>query len=176
MTVNSAPKFKLTTHIGDLFSAAEKTNAALAHCVSECMTMGKGIATEFVKRFGHKQELIDQGIKVGGVASLCTSYSSTTSTMSTPSTTTNTCTTSTRKKRFIFYLVTKHHYFQKPTYKSLEASLIELKRLCQLNSITRLCIPKLGCGLDKLGWNQVSRLICEIFKSSDIVIDVYSLK
>lgn len=69
---------------GDLFDCPK--TAALAHCVSEDMAMGKGIAKEFKKRFAGKTDLIDQGkieitnsnavpristgIKTGGVAVL----------------------------------------------------------------------------------------------------------
>ncbi len=43
---------------GDLFSAP--LDASLAHCVSEDFRMGKGIATEFKKRFEGVNELLDQ--------------------------------------------------------------------------------------------------------------------
>jgi O-acetyl-ADP-ribose deacetylase (regulator of RNase III) len=35
---------------GDLFDAP--ADAALAHCVSQCLTMGKGIAVRFKQRYG----------------------------------------------------------------------------------------------------------------------------
>ena len=44
---------------GDLFSCP--ATASLAHCVSEDMAMGKGIATVFKKRFGGVRELKEQG-------------------------------------------------------------------------------------------------------------------
>ena len=34
--------------------------ASLAHCVSADMRMGKGIAVEFKKRYGHVEELKEQ--------------------------------------------------------------------------------------------------------------------
>ena len=43
---------------GDLFSAP--SDASLAHCVSEDFRMGKGIATEFKKRFEGVNELLNQ--------------------------------------------------------------------------------------------------------------------
>ena len=45
---------------GDLFSCA--ADASLAHCVSEDMALGKGIAKEFKKRFGGLRDLKAQGI------------------------------------------------------------------------------------------------------------------
>jgi hypothetical protein len=53
---------------GDLFSSS--VGSSLAHCVSEDLHMGKGIATLFKKQFGRVDELKSQGIKVGGVATL----------------------------------------------------------------------------------------------------------
>ena len=43
---------------GDLFSAPP--DASLAHCVSEDFRMGKGIATEFKKRFEGVNDLLSQ--------------------------------------------------------------------------------------------------------------------
>ena len=45
---------------GDLFSCP--AGASLAHCVSEDMALGKGIAKEFKKRFGGLHDLKAQGI------------------------------------------------------------------------------------------------------------------
>jgi O-acetyl-ADP-ribose deacetylase (regulator of RNase III) len=43
---------------GDLFKVAD--DVSLAHCVSEDLEMGKGIAREFRKLFGKVDELRDQ--------------------------------------------------------------------------------------------------------------------
>lgn len=45
---------------GDLFSCPG--SASLAHCVSADMRMGKGIAVEFKKRYGHVEELKKQSM------------------------------------------------------------------------------------------------------------------
>lgn len=44
---------------GDLFTCPSKTS--LAHCVSEDLRMGKGIATLFKAKFGRVSELKAQG-------------------------------------------------------------------------------------------------------------------
>ena len=56
----ATPKEKLCYKFvkGDLFSAP--SDASLAHCVSEDFRMGKGIATEFKKRFDGVNELLSQ--------------------------------------------------------------------------------------------------------------------
>ena len=78
-------------------------------------------------------------------------------------------------QRKIFYLTTKPKYYHKPTYKSLEDSLVNLRDLCLRYHITELAMPKIGCGLDLLEWNLVSRIIDQIFENQPIKITVYSL-
>lgn len=80
------------------------------------------------------------------------------------------------KNRYIFYLVTKARYFHKPTIASLESSLRVMRDLCVTNNIRQLAMPRIGCGLDKLDWNQVSELIQRIFANDDIEITIYSFK
>ena len=36
-------------------------------------------------------------------------------------------------------------------------------------------MPRIGCGLDKLNWKNVKNMIKEIFKDTDIAIEVYYL-
>ena len=54
--VRHSSKFSMVR--GDLFSCPG--TASLAHCVSADMRMGKGIAVEFKKRYGHVEELKEQ--------------------------------------------------------------------------------------------------------------------
>lgn len=51
---------------GDLFSCPK--SASLAHCVSEDLRLGKGIAKLFRDKFGGVDEMRRQSVKVGGVA------------------------------------------------------------------------------------------------------------
>ncbi|CAH1798937.1 unnamed protein product [Owenia fusiformis] len=134
---------------GDLFSCPE--NESLAHCISEDCAMGKGIAVIFKKKFGGIQELKSQGVKTGGVAVLK------------------------RKDRFIYYLITKVRYFNKPTYDSLTKSLHAMKTHCQQNNVKHISMPRIGCGLDGLSWDKVSKILTDLFSGSGITITVYTL-
>ena len=40
--------------------------------------------------------------------------------------------------------------------------------------VTKLAIPRIGCGLDGLVWNKVLDLIREIFVEDDVEITVYN--
>lgn len=52
--------FKLEEKKGDLFSCS--TSHSLAHCISEDVRMGKGIAVLFKKKFGGVEEIKRQGL------------------------------------------------------------------------------------------------------------------
>ena len=73
----------------------------------------------------------------------------------------------------IFYLVTKPKYYHKPSYRSLEESLRNLRDLCQRFSVSELAMPKIGCGFDQLDWKIVSRMIDQVFDNSQIKLTVY---
>nr|XP_020037003.1 O-acetyl-ADP-ribose deacetylase 1 isoform X1 [Castor canadensis] len=120
---------------GDLF-ACPRTDS-LAHCISEDCRMGAGIAVLFKKKFGGVQELINQQKKSGEVAVLK------------------------RDGRYIYYLITKKRASHKPTYENLQKSLEAMKSHCLKNGVTDLSMPRIGCGLDRLQWENVSAMIEE---------------
>lgn len=136
---------------GDLFHSLDSKCMALAHCVSEDLVMGKGIAVEFKHRFGRLPELCAQKPKVGGVVSL-------THQMPTG-------------RKEIYYLITKAKYWGKPTYKTLESSLRTMCAHATTNDISSIAIPKIGCGLDRLSWPRVKAILAQF---TEIQFYVYS--
>jgi hypothetical protein len=42
-------------------------------------------------------------------------------------------------------------------------------------SVTKLAMPKVGCGLDKLSWPNVYDIICDVFKNTDVDILICEL-
>ena len=133
---------------GDLFSSP--SHMSLAHCISQDCAMRKGIAKQFVERFGQVDEIRKQGIKVGGVAVLR------------------------QKERYIYNLVTKEKYYEKPTMTTLRNSLTEMQKHMQKKGVEGVAMPRIGCGLDLLQWRQVKQLLEEVFKNSDSNIVVYT--
>lgn len=147
---NEDPEASRITYVkGDLF-ACPKTDS-LAHCISEDCRMGAGIAVLFKKKFGGVQELLNQQKKSGEVAVLK------------------------RDGRYIYYLITKKRASHKPTYENLQKSLEAMKSHCLKNGVTDLSMPRIGCGLDRLQWENVSAMIEEVFDATDIRITVYTL-
>ena len=136
--------------VRDLFSVPD--DYYLAHCISADFGMGKGIAVEFNKRFDMKHILR-------------TKYPDYVNQFH-------------RQKRLsdcilegrVFNLITKERYFEKPTYNTLTGALCKMKALCQSENIHKIAMPIIGCGLDRLEWDKVSRIIKDVFQEKDIEI------
>lgn len=132
----------------DLFEMEEAYH--LAHCISADAKMGAGIAVQFRQRFdlsSLQEQAQSQSLEIG------TCY---------------------RVGRTL-NLVTKNKYWHKPTYGTLNASLASMKWVCEVESITKLAMPQIGCGLDRLKWDKVKQIIQEIFGQTNIEIVVCSL-
>ena len=142
--------FKFEEKDGDLFACPETDS--LAHCVSADLRMGKGIAVKFKNKFRSVEELKKQEKKIGQVTVL------------------------EKEQRFIYYLITKAKATEKPTCGNLKASLEDMKKHCVAHDVQTLAMPELGCGLDRLKWEEVKTIICEVFAKTNIHITVYVLE
>jgi hypothetical protein len=136
--------------VRDLFSVPE--DYYLVHCISADFGMGKGIAVEFNKHFDMKNKLqtkypdyVNQWHR---------------------SKTIGHCIYEGR----VFNLVTKERYWHKPTYISITFALKQMRTLCYLNDIKKIAMPIIGCGLDRLEWSKVSKIIQTLFEDRDIEI------
>ena len=134
---------------GDLFIAP--TSSSLAHCISRDCKLGAGIAKIFRQRFGRVEELKSMELEVGGVGPLLMG------------------------KRFIYNLVTKEHYWEKSTYDSLTLALISMKEHALKHDVEEISMPRIGCGLDRLKWEEVSVILDKVFKGVNIKITVYTM-
>lgn len=138
---------------GDLFTAPQ--GYYLAHCVSGDFALGAGIAKKFDEVYNMRFKLyrdypIADGEKYGYVGKALLIDN-------------------------VFNLVTKARCFYKPTYDSLHETLVDMREQCESLGITKLAMPKIGAGLDKLNWNKVVNVIYDVFEDSDIEIVVYVL-
>ena len=139
----------------DLFEYYEK-GYYLVHCISADFKLGAGIAKEFERRFDLRNDLfnafgskwyLEYDSKIPGDAFL-------------------------HGKKRIIDLITKTRYWHKPTLYSIKRALEKMKIGCVKYNIKKLAMPKIGCGLDKLNWFDVSKLIKDIFSDIDIEIVV----
>lgn len=125
----------------DLFDVDE--SYFLAHCISADYNLGAGIAVEFNKHFNLTPTLI---------------YIN-------------------RNKypdcipiKRVFNLVTKQNYWDMPTYKDLERALKIMKGLAVRHNVNKIAMPRIGCGLDHLVWENVKYIVKEVFDETDIEI------
>jgi O-acetyl-ADP-ribose deacetylase (regulator of RNase III) len=153
------PPARLEELEGDLFAVIE---GSLAHCVSVDLKMGKGIATVFKSRYGRVDELVAQGVQIGGVAVLDFSTESD-------------ARDDGPRSSFAYYLVTKQRYFHKPTYDSLRRSLCAMRDHAVLHDVRSISMPRIGAGLDKLQWERVREVLREVFAGTGILLRVFTL-
>ena len=152
---------KITEIKQDLFTMPN--DYALAHCISADFKLGAGIARKFDELFDARQKLfnvfpaswIPRWDKTpdrfrGGSIILFSDYT-------------------------FFNLVTKRNYWDKPTLTTIENALTYMKEQCEDHYITKLAMPRIGCGMDKRNWSDVKPLIEKVFADTDIEIVVCSL-
>lgn len=133
----------------DLFTVPQ--GYYLAHCISADFALGAGIAKTFDEVYNMKFKLyreFDEYSYVGGEALLIDN---------------------------VFNLVTKPRCYHKPTYEALREALESMKYMMEAYATTKLAMPKIGCGLDRLEWDAVYEIICEVFKDTNIAILICEL-
>lgn len=138
----------------DLFEEyGDKEDVYFAHCISADCAMGAGIAVQFVDWFKKEYDL--------NLRYLCSLRGANE----------GACIETGR----LFNLVTKEHYWDKPTYSSLERSLKCMAKTYMQDyitdsmdgaetEITTIVMPRIGCGLDQLEWTKVRNIIFKVFK------------
>ena len=145
---------------GDMF-ANQPVNMYYVQCISADFKMGKGIATEFNKRFNTKRKLIRK----------YNNYIKKWDSM--PDNTGGFCILEDNT----FNLITKRNYWNKPTIDTLTYALSEMKKtLAEREDVKVISMPKIGCGLDRLNWQDVKKQIEKVFwDNSGLVINIYEL-
>lgn len=133
---------------GDLFRVPQ--GYYLAHCISGDYALGAGIAKKFDAEYNMRFKLfrdyaIPDGEKSANVGRALLVDN-------------------------VFNLVTKERCFHKPTYDTLYDTLVDMREQCEDFDITRLAMPLIGCGLDKLEWDKVKDVIEDVFENTNIEI------
>ncbi len=123
-----------------------------AHCISGDYALGAGIARTFNSRMNMRHKLHEQYPIPKGKA-----YANVGKALLVDKT---------------FNLVTKTYYYKKPTYDSLCETLLDMKQQCKKLGVQHLAMPYIGCGLDRLEWSKVRKMIYQVFEDMDIEVVV----
>jgi hypothetical protein len=70
--------------------------------------------------------------------------------------------------------VTKSRYYEKPTYQSLARSLIIMRNIMRRDGITKVAMPYIGCGLDRLEWQNVRQVLEKVFAEEPVEFLVHT--
>lgn len=123
-----------------------------AHCISADFALGAGIAKQFEEMYGMRHMLrVHYGDENGfwdfdSWGASCLPCSN------------------------VLNLVTKKKCFHKPTLIDLEEALRDMVHVCREHGIKKVAMPRIGCGLDRLNWDDVRPLIEDVFEDEDIEI------
>ena len=79
-------------------------------------------------------------------------------------------------KRYFYNLVTKEMFCGKPNLSTLSKTLEAMKIHASTNGVSTIAIPKVGCGLDQMTWQEVWKLLRDTFAYADVQIVVYTLE
>ncbi len=134
---------------GDLFDDEILKNYALCHCISSDFALGAGIAKMFAK-MGVKEQLCKQFPKKWQSKGYCL--------------------ITVVNSIVVGNLVTKERYFHKPTIESVEQALEDFREQMLKLGLNKIAMPKIGCGLDKLKWEDVKKVIEKVFGETDFEI------
>lgn len=123
----------------------------LAHCISadsgyDNKAMGAGIVVQFNKYYNMKNKILNYAktnkIEVGDAIFIDN----------------------------VFNLITKPYYYNKPNYNDFTKSILSMKNYCIKNKISKLAVPTIGCGIDKLQWTKVREILKNVFNDTNIEI------
>lgn len=126
----------------DLFSVPH--GYYFAHCISGDFALGAGIAVKFNELYNMRNKLKRDFIYEENNGAILVDN--------------------------VFNLVTKRRAFHKPTYDSLREALEDMAEQVEQLRIEKIAMPQIGCGLDRLEWEQVKEDIEEVFEDIDVEI------
>lgn len=142
---------------GDLLEMATD-GMPIVHCINAECRLGAGIAKMIESRYHIACDLYNLNPKVGDVFDIQRTLK--------PD-----C-----RILHIYNLVTKQSPYDLPTYEALRTTLGTLRKHCDSDKsgiYDILCMPRIGCGLDKLEWPKVKKLIIDTFRGSHTHVRIY---
>lgn len=149
---------KLTEHEGDLFSSGAE---AIGHGVNVYGQMGAGIAHEFRKRYpemyeAYRQECYARRLLGGGMFPWA-------------------LTDETDPPAAILNIASQEHPGPNAKMSFLIDGVTKALAYCAEHNILTLALPRIGCGIGSLDWDEVKPALEELATNSPVDIEVWSL-
>lgn len=141
----------------DLFTVPQ--GYYLAHCITADFSLGTGIAKKIDEVYNMREKLFYKYDFSGLLAGFNTDS--------------HMCQVLTVDN--VYNLVLKKNPSKKAKYKKMRCVLENLKNEMKVNLVTKVAMPKIGCGHEGLDWNRVREIIEEVFSDTDIEILICSL-
>ncbi len=126
---------------------------AVGHCISRDARLSRGFARLLKQRFPHLRNLQPFLVPVGDIYPLFVCD----------------------QGLWIYNLVTKCHFYEKPSYATIESSLLQMRHHAWEHGVSKIGLVRLASGLDRLKWSIVRNIIAEVFLNSNINIFIYFL-
>ena len=123
--------------------------SSLCHCISKDCHLGKGCARSFRLEFGRIEEMKAMNTQVGEACVLEDNH------------------------RYIYNLVTKEVYNDRPKFEDLYKSLLSMRQHCFDHDVRLISMPKIGCGRDRFKFFDVFELLKYVFSNTGIMIHIY---
>jgi hypothetical protein len=124
----------------------DKNDGYIAHCISGDFSLGAGLAKKINQKYDMVEKLKKKYTFDGHYEALLIEN--------------------------VFNLITKSNFTQAATYPHLREALVNMRDTMEVFGINYVYVPKLGCGKDKLDWAIVEDMIKEVFKDTDITVEV----
>lgn len=124
---------------------------AIAHCVGLDLLLSDGVAKDIKEYFHLDDEIEDlkhQNHSVGDIVVIQ------------------------KMDKTILNLITKEKSKIQPSWKQMNETIKGLPAKCTELNITKLCMPKLGSGLDEIPWKTTMKLLKNVFANTDIEVHV----
>ncbi len=124
----------------------------IAHCVSYDGKMGAGLAKILNNKFQIRNQFLNCPRTVGSLVPIL------------------------RGEWVIINLISKYNFYDLPTYNDFYETLLSLRSFINNHLISKIAIPKLGCGLDQLNFSIVLNMLYNVFEFCPIDIYIYHYK
>ena len=133
--------------VKDIVEVARNIDNTVVFTMSGDCSLGRGVAKQLDREFGLKNRLSDDfynDVPVGEIVAM----------------------------NNIIGLCDKERRYDIVDYYDIRACLEKLRQYAERNNLKSIYMPKIGCGCDDLEWDEVKKIIDEVFRDTDIIIYV----